>query len=207
MDLLLIGGLAPSIFQGNVLISNERFLEQFPESSGTHIFMVDGSMADTTLIRTELMRAMRDLGWDMELTATRLARFNSVTNTYLSIFMVMGALGLLVGTFGLVVVLSRSIMERKQEIALLKAVGYGKGAIRRMVTREYLLLLMAGIVTGFVAAVVATLPSLVSAHTGTSFTSIAIWLGVLIVNGWIWIQIIARSALKEKGIYQALRNE
>jgi ABC-type antimicrobial peptide transport system permease subunit len=207
MDLLLIGGLAPSIFQGNVLISNERFLEQFPESSGTHIFMVGGSMADTTLIRTELMRSMRDLGWDMELTATRLARFNSVTNTYLSIFMVMGALGLLVGTFGLVVVLSRSIMERKQEIALLKAVGYGKGEIRRMVTREYLLLLMAGIVTGFVAAIVATLPSIVSAHTGTSFISIAIWLGVLIVNGWIWIQMIARSALKEKGIYQALRNE
>ena len=207
MDLLLIGGLAPSIFQGNVLISDDRFLDEFPESSGTHIFLVDGARADTALIQTELMRAMRDLGWDMELTATRLARFNSVTNTYLSIFMVMGALGLLVGTFGLVVVLSRSVMERKQEIALLKAVGYGKSSIRKMVTREYILLLMAGIVTGFVAAIVATLPSVLSTHTGTSFTSIAIWLGVLIVNGWIWIQVIARSALKEKGIYDALRNE
>ncbi len=207
MDLLLIGGLAPSIFQGNVLISDTRFLEQFPESSGTDVFLVDGSPADTSLIRPELMRAMRDLGWDMELTATRLARFNSVTNTYLSIFMVMGALGLLVGTFGLAVVLSRSILERKQEIALLRAVGYGKNTIRKMVAREYILLLMAGIVTGFIAAIVATFPSIVSAHTGTSFTSIAIWLGVLIVNGWIWIQLIARSALKEKGIYETLRNE
>jgi ABC-type antimicrobial peptide transport system permease subunit len=143
----------------------------------------------------------------MEMTATRLARFNSVTNTYLSIFMVMGALGLLVGTFGLAVVLSRSILERKQEIALLKAVGYGRSNIRRMVTREYMLLLMAGIVTGFAAAIVATLPSIISTHTGTSFTSIAIWLGVLIVNGWIWIQVIARSSLKERIIYEALRNE
>jgi ABC-type antimicrobial peptide transport system permease subunit len=150
---------------------------------------------------------MRDLGWDMELTATRLARFNSVTNTYLSIFMVMGALGLLVGTFGLAVVLSRSIMERKQEIALLKAVGYSKKTTRRMVIREYMLLLMAGIVTGFLAAIVATFPSIISTHSGTSFTSIAIWLGVLIANGWIWIQVIARSSLKEGTIYEALRNE
>jgi putative ABC transport system permease protein len=207
MELLLVGGIAPSIFQGNVLISDKHFLEQFPQSSGTHVFLVEGSQADTALIRSELERGMRDLGWEMELTAARLARFNSVTNTYLSIFMVMGALGLLVGIFGLVVVLSRSIMERKQEIALLKAVGYGKRTIRRMISREYMLLLLAGIATGFLAAVIATLPSLLSAHTGASFTSIALWMGILVVNGWIWIRLITRTALKEKILNEALRNE
>jgi hypothetical protein len=207
MDLILIGGMAPSIFQGNVLISNRHFLEQYPGSSGTDVFLVQGAMADTSLIRSELERGLRDLGWDMQLTATRLVQFSSVTNTYLSIFMVMGALGLLVGTFGLVVVLSRSILERRQELALLKAVGYGRGVIRRMVTREYMLLLLAGIGTGFLAAIVATLPSLVSANTGTSVTSILIWLIVLIANGWLWIQVITRSALKDESIYSALRND
>jgi len=119
----------------------------------------------------------------------------------------MGALGLLVGIFGLVVVLSRSVMERRQEIALLKAVGYGKRTIRRMISREYMLLLLAGIATGFLAAIVATLPSLLSAHTGTSFTSIALWLGILVANGWIWIRLITRTALKEKILNDALRNE
>jgi type III secretory pathway component EscS len=207
MDLLLIGGLAPSIFQGNVLISNTHFLEQFPESSGTYVFLVDGPVADTSMIKSQLERGMRDLGWDMELTSGRLTRFYSVTNTYLSIFLVMGALGLFVGIFGLVVVLSRSILERRQEIALLKAVGYGKKTIRKMIAREYMLLLVAGITTGFVAAVVATLPSIVSAHTDTSFTTIAFWLVVLIANGWIWIRIIAGSALKDRTIYESLRNE
>ncbi|MGW8315016.1 MAG: FtsX-like permease family protein, partial [Bacteroidales bacterium] len=207
MDLLLIGGTAPSIFQGNVLISDKQFLEEFPESSGSHVFLVDGPQKDTAQIRSELERGLRDLGWDMELTAARLVRFYSVTNTYLAIFMVMGALGLLVGTFGLVVVLSRSILERRQEIALLKAVGYGKGVIRRMVVREYLFLLLAGIFTGFVAAIVATLPSILSAHTGTSFTSIALWLAILVVNGWIWIQVVARSALKDRIINESLRND
>ncbi len=207
MDLLLIGGLAPSVFQGNVMISDQRFLEQFPESSGTHVFLVDGAMADTALIREEIGRGMRDLGLDMQLTAARLAEFNSVTNTYLSIFLVMGALGLLVGTFGLVVVLSRSILERRQEIALLKAVGYGRRNIRRLVVREYMILLLAGIGAGFISAIVATLPAIVSPNTGISFSSILLWLFVLVGNGWIWIHLITRFALKDSAIYTSLRNE
>ncbi|MEN8230208.1 MAG: ABC transporter permease [Bacteroidota bacterium] len=207
MELLLIGGLAPSVFQGNVIISNNRFLEQFPESSGTHVFLVEGAMSDTALIRSEIGRGLRDLGWDMQLTATRLAEFNSVTNTYLSIFLVMGALGLLVGTFGLVVVLSRSVMERKQEIALLKAVGYRRRSIRKLITTEYMILLLTGIGAGFMAAIVATLPAIVSPNTGVSFFSIALWLCILVVNGWIWIHLITRLALKETTIYTSLRNE
>lgn len=207
MRLLLIGGLAPSIFQGNVLIASNRFLEQFPESSGTEVFLVDGALKDTAMISSELNRGMRDLGWDMTLSANRLAEFNSVSNAYLSIFMVLGALGLLVGTFGLVVVLWRSIMERSKEIALLKAVGYRRREIRRLVIREYVILLLMGIGTGFVTAIVATLPSILNAHTGTSFTSILIWLAVLVANGWIWIQLVTRSALKNESIYYALRND
>ncbi len=207
MELLLIGGLAPSVFQGNVMIDNGRFLEQFPENSGTYLFLIDGEMADTALISSELERGMRDLGWDMELAATRLAEFNSVTNAYLSIFLVLGALGLLVGTFGLVVVLSRSIMERKREIALLKAVGFQRKDIRKLMVREYMILLLVGIGTGFLTAIIATLPSILNANTGTSFSSIIFWLILLVGNGWIWIHLVTRSALRNESIYTSLRNE
>ncbi len=207
MELLLIGGLAPSLFQGSVIISNDRFLEQFPESSGTHIFLIDGAMADTALIRTELNRGMRDLGWDMQMSAIRLAEFNSVTNTYLSIFLVLGALGLLLGTFGLVVVLSRSMLERRQEIALLKAVGYSRKSIRKLVVKEYMFLLQGGIGTGFLAAVIATLPSILSPNTDTSFFTILVILLALILNGWLWIFTVTSSALKDQTIHTALRND
>ncbi|MFH0759815.1 MAG: ABC transporter permease [Bacteroidota bacterium] len=207
MDLLLVGGLAPSLFQGNVIIANERFLEQFPGSSGTQVFLVEGEPSDTALISAELGSVFRDLGWDMQLASERLAEFNSVTNTYLSIFMVMGALGLLVGTFGLVVVLSRSLLERRREIALLMAVGYGKKMIRILITREYMILLVAGITMGFGAAIIATLPSMTSAHSGTSFTSILMWLMILVGNGWIWIQLVTRMALKHFHIRKGLSDE
>jgi hypothetical protein len=207
MELLLIGGLAPSVFQGSVLISARHFLEQFPASSGTQVFLVEGNSSDTAMIGAELSRGMRDLGWEMQPAGVRLAEFNSVTNTYLSIFMALGALGLLLGTFGLAVVLSRSILERAQEIALLKALGYGRRKIRRLITREYIFLLGAGILTGFGTAMIATLPSLVSPHTGASFTSIAVWLAVLVANGWLWIRVVTHYALKDQRIYLGLRNE
>lgn len=207
MELLLVGGMAPSIFQGSVLISNEHFLEHYPESSGSHIFLVEGQRSDTALISADLSRGMRDLGWDMQLCSARLAEFNSVTNAYLSIFMLMGALGLLLGTFGLVVVLSRSILERKQEIALLKAVGYPRKEIRKLITREYFFLLFWGILSGFGSAIIATLPSILSPNTGTSFSTILIWLLILVFNGWFWIRVLTSISLKNPNIYEGLRNE
>ena len=207
MDLLLIGGLAPSIFQGSVIISENYFLDRFPGSSGTEVFLVDGSVQDTMLISDELTRGMRDLGWSMEYAPSRLTEFNSVTNTYLSIFLVMGALGLLLGTVGLSIVLFRSIIERREELTLLRALGFGKRRIKNMVIREYTLLFMAGTLTGTVAAVIATLPSLLSPNSDISIGFILAIVTVLLLNGLAWIWWVTGVALKNKVISTALRNE
>jgi hypothetical protein len=207
MRLLLVGGLAPSVFQGNVIISEKHFLQEFPQNSGTEVFLVEGGLQDTVIIASEIGRGMRDLGWDIELASRRLAEFNSVTNTYLSIFFVMGALGLLLGTVGLSVVLFRSILERKQEIALLRAVGYGRRNIRQLVLREYMGLLTLGTGIGSFCAIIATLPSLLSPNTDVSIFSIIILVAILLANGLAWTSLITSGALRNKALYQALRNE
>ena len=207
MQLLLIGGLAPSIFQGSVLISDANFLEQFPQNSGTHAFLIEGDISDTAEILSEINSGMRDLGWDMNLSAKRLAEFNSITNTYLSIFLVLGALGLLLGTIGLAIVLFRSILERKQEIALLRAIGFSNGKIRQLIVFEYMILLGIGIGIGFITAIIATLPSILSQNTEVSFNTIVMLLIILLLNGFAWTFVMTNMALKNSSIYQALRNE
>ncbi|MEX2371096.1 MAG: FtsX-like permease family protein [Bacteroidales bacterium] len=207
MNLLLIGGLAPSVFQGSVLISEEHFLKHFPSSSGTKVFLVDGNMADTAIIEDELAMGLRDLGWTMELSAARLARFNSVTNTYLSIFMVLGALGLLLGTVGLSIVLSRSILERKHELGLMRAVGIGMGSIKKLLIREYLALLVTGTLAGTIASVIATLPSYMSEHTEVSFSLTLVIIVTLILNGLLWIWWVTGIFLKRGNLNSILRNE
>lgn len=207
MKLRLVGGTAPSIFQGSVIISEDHFLKHFPSSSGSQVFLVEGALADTASIHDELSMGMRDLGWTMELTGKRLAEFNSVTNTYLSIFMILGALGLLLGTIGLGMVIFRSIIERRTELGLMKALGYSLGKLRRMVAREYLLLFIAGTVIGGVSSLVATLPAFISRNTDASLPLIFIILGVLVVNGLIWIYSITSVALSNKPLVNALRND
>jgi hypothetical protein len=207
LKLLLVGGLAPSIFQGNVIVSEKHFIENFPSSSGTGVFLIDGPLQDTATISEELNMAMRDYGWTMTFTGKRLAEFYSVTNTYLSIFLVMGALGLLLGTVGLSIVLFRSTLERRKELALLRSVGYSMKQLRALVFREYAGLLLLGVFTGAIAAVLATLPAFLSQHTGISIRFVLFIPAILLVNGLIWTWLMAGLALRRRSLSVALRNE
>ncbi|MDA3822380.1 MAG: ABC transporter permease, partial [Bacteroidales bacterium] len=207
LKLLLVGGLSPSIFQGNVLISQENFLKHFPSSSGSEAFLIEGVESDTAMILSELSMGMRDLGWSMEYTAKRLSEFNSITNTYLSIFLILGALGLLLGTIGLSIVLFRSIIERKHELALLRAVGFSMRDVKSMVFKEYLVLLLAGTLIGSISSIIATLPSFLSKNADASIEIVLIIIAILLANGIAWIGWMTSLALKNKSLSVALKNE
>lgn len=207
LKLELVGGLAPSIFQGHVLISDHNFLKHFPASSGTNVFLVDGAMEDTARIKSEVENGMRDFGLSMEYSAQRLSAFSSVTNTYLSVFMILGALGLMLGTIGLSVLLYRTILERKSEIALLRAVGYSLKRIKMLLIREYALLLLGGIIVGSISSLVATLPSFISKNTDVSLITVLAILALLVLNGLFWIWLVSGFATRGRSLVRSLRNE
>jgi putative ABC transport system permease protein len=206
LRLKLIGGLAPSIFQGNVIISESNFLKNFPSASGSSVFLIAPREASDSLVAEDLSRAMRDWGWQMSRTTDRLAEFYSVENTYLSIFLMLGVLSLIIGTFGLGILIARSIMERKNEIGLMLALGYSHKNIYRIVFTEYLILLTTGITIGFLPAVISTLPSLLSLNTDVSFLNLLFIILFLIVNSIIWIGLFARINIS-KDIVLELKSE
>ncbi len=74
----------------------------------------------TTLLEDRLS----DFGVDVTDTRARLTAYHQVENTYLSTFQALGALGLLLGTFGLAAVLARNVLERRRELGLLGAIGF-----------------------------------------------------------------------------------
>lgn len=207
MKLLLMAGTLPSVFQGSVLISDRNFLKHFPAASGTSVFLISGSLSDTAVIREDLSAAFRDYGWSLEYAPARLAEFNSVTNTYLSIFMILGALGLLLGTIALSIVLFRSMIERQPELALYRSLGFPVRKIKLLVIYEYMYLFLAGTLIGSVAALVATLPSFISANTGASFLMVVVIITVLLLNGFLWIVGMTRVALNMKSLNSSLRND
>src|SRR5207245_5328098 len=105
-------------------------------------------------IATAIERDATDLGADAVPTAERLAEFHAVENTYISTFQALGGLGLLVGTLGLAAVVLRNVLERRRELALLGAVGYGRQHIFTIVVAENLLLLAWGLAIGAASALV-----------------------------------------------------
>jgi len=206
IKLLLIAGLNNSVFQGNVLISDENFRLHFPSAAGSKIMLVDAPSSEGNQLSDLLQSRLVDYGLKITPCSGRLAEFNSVTNTYLSVFMALGGLGVLIGTLGLGIVLLRNMMERKQEMALLIALGYTHKYVMRMVFTENLFLLVTGLVCGLLAAIIGILPSLIS----PAFTipgQFIFWLiTIIFISGIVWIYFPAKQIINSKLIV-ALRNE
>jgi putative ABC transport system permease protein len=198
LRLKLIAGLSPSVFQGYVMISEANFLKNFPTSSGSNVFLIDVPKGKEDKTGEEFRNIFRDNGWEMTTAANRLAEFNSVTNTYLSIFLALGTLGLILGTVGLAVVLARTILERKNEIVLMQSLGFTRKQLGGLLIREYAILLVWGIMIGFVSAVVAVLPNFLAPGSEVSFLSVFLIVLVILINGMIWISLLSWVGLKEK---------
>ncbi len=202
----LVGGLAGSIFQGNIIISEAAFTEKFPSISGATILLVDAPADKVFHVMKTLSIAMQDVGLDLVRAAQRLAEFNAVENTYLSIFLVLGGLGLILGSVGMGIVVMRNILERRGELALLRAVGFSRWMLRWSLLSEHWLLLAAGLACGMVAALVAVLPALAGPGADVPFASLAVVLAGLVASGTAWT--LLATVLATRGdLLAALRNE
>ena len=109
----------------------------------------------------------------------------AVQNTYLSTFQSLGGLGLLLGTFGLAVVELRNVLERRGELALLRAAGFRRALLGRMVMMENGLLLISGLAVGLFAALVAVWPHLLSGGASLPWQSLGVTLSLVIVVGLV----------------------
>jgi ABC-type antimicrobial peptide transport system permease subunit len=206
LKLKIFGGLANSIFQGNVLIDEALFLKHFPSSSGSHVFLVDGKQEEVAENKSELERTFRNEGLEIETAADRLAMFNQVENTYLSIFLLLGGLAMILGTIGLGVSLARNIQDRSREIGILRAIGFRKSDILKILSAEHLILLLIGTLTGAASAFIATLPSILSEFVQASWQTAANIVAMIILNGFLWITVITWNFLN-KNLITTLRAE
>ena len=202
----LIGALANSIMQGSLIIDEAEFVRRFPGESGYRMFLVDAPPNRSDEVRIELGKQMRDVGLELTAATRRLAEFNAVQNTYLSTFQILGGLGLLLGSAGLGVLVLRNVLERRGELAVLRAVGFQRGSVRLLVFLEHGQLLVAGLIGGSIAALVSVLPALLSPSAQIPFVSLGITLLAVVINGLGCAWLSTSFALKGK-LISALRSE
>jgi hypothetical protein len=202
----LQGGLANSIFQGSILVGEEAFQEHFGTGDGVRVFLVDAPREKRVEIRDALARALADYGLAMEEAEARLAAFGTVENTYLSIFLALGGLGMVLGTLGVALVVARSAFERRGELALLRAVGFGRWQICAMLLAEHATLGVVGVAVGCLAACVAVLPAWLAPGTVVPFGAVAL-VATAIGGGTVCWAAVAAWMATRGSLLEALRSE
>jgi ABC-type lipoprotein release transport system permease subunit len=201
--LVIAGLLSRSVFQSQLILSEEHFLELFPSHGGYNLFLIETDSPDASAVLEE---RFADRGLDATRTADRLAGYLVVENTYLSTFQTLGGLGLLLGTLGLAVVMVRNVLERRGELALLQAVGFGRSSISWLVLAENGFLLVFGVLIGTAAALLAVAPHLASGQADPPWFSLSATLLVILAIG-LAAGGAAVAATLRSPIVQGLRQE
>lgn len=202
----IVGTVATSILQGALIISEEQFQKRFPSASGYRVFLVDAPQDRTAEVKKEFYHGLEDLGLSLTPSARRLGEFMAVQNTYLSTFLVLGGLGLLLGSVGLGVVVLRNVLDRRSELALMRAVGFRKGALRWLVASEHSAVLVYGMLCGVVSAVIAVIPALRNPGAEVPYGFLALTAATVLVSGLVWTWVASVLALRGP-LLRALRNE
>lgn len=160
VTLRIVGALADSVLQSELIIGEAAFVRLFPRHEGYRVWLIEAPESRAGALSTMLEDRLADSGVDVVETRTRLASYHQVENTYLATFQALGALGLLLGTLGVGAVLARNVLERQREWGLLRAVGYEPAHLRRLVLGESAVLVLGGVTIGTIAAAVAVAPAL-----------------------------------------------
>lgn len=238
----VVGLLANSVLQGNLLIGDKYFKERFAHSEGYQFFLIKSKSADSInaplkvtanqdsaisagrmesglalandstqsshlqAISDALENALSDQGFDVEPARKRLENLLAVQNTYLSTFQSLGALGLLLGTFGLATVQLRSILERRAELALLRSSGFRRSRLAQLVMLENLLLLFGGLTTGVFAALFSVLPHMYFGDASVPFRDLIFTLSIVLAVGICTSLLTIRATLRAP-VVAALRGD
>jgi ABC-type antimicrobial peptide transport system permease subunit len=223
VTLEVVGLLKNSVLQGNLLVSEQNFLRLFPDTGGYRFFLIDrrdaeiagplrgadtgerSSPAIDRVVRL-LESALAEDGFDVVDARQQLAQFLAVQNTYLSTFQSLGALGLLLGTVGLAIVQLRSVLERRGELALMRAAGFRSGRLLAMVMLENVLLLLGGLIVGGIAAAIALVPQWLPREATVPWHTLSVLLGAIAIIGLVAGWFATRSALRAP-IVPALRGD
>jgi putative ABC transport system permease protein len=196
----LAGTVSGSMLQGNLLISEKNFIARFPNLGGYRFFLIDAPQEQISVISEHLSRQLQDRGFEVTPASRRLAEFQAVENTYLSIFQALGGLGLLLGSAGLAIVVARNVLERRREFALLEAVGFRARQLRRVVFAEHRWLILSGLVVGTLSAFVAVRPQLQNQAGGFPWMEMTALLVALTLGALFWTWLATRLSLRGRQV-------
>lgn len=207
-----VGVSQNTILQGSLIVGESNFESLFPSVTGYRMVLIKSKVGRTTKGSQEILdkaRAVLEEGWSesglsLASSDSVLKQLLAVQNTYLGAFQVLGALGLFLGTIGLGVSQLRSAMERRGELAAMRAIGFTKSRLMWLLTLENGWQLLRGIGIGVGAAALATLPSILNGQPFSGLAWPSLMMIIVIVSGLL-CSIFAAWGAMQWPLLKALR--
>jgi ABC-type lipoprotein release transport system permease subunit len=199
-EIEIAGTIADSVFQGNLVVDEGRFLKRFPGAEGYRVFLAE-AVSGIPEVKAMLQGALADRGAEVVTTKERLAAFHGVENTYIAIFHVLGGLGVVLGAAGLGLVTARNLAERRYEFAVLHTIGVPREVSRRLVFREVASFIAWGLGIGTAAALVSIIPNLGGVDPAGAAGWVVLLVAGIALNAWFWAWLGYRKSIE--GVLQA----
>jgi putative ABC transport system permease protein len=150
-----IAGIQEQYHFPGIFLPRETVESLFPGSANVYLFkLAPGTDAGATAKLLE--RNYREVGLDAKDSLAEVLEEQSSFRQVLGAMKLFLGLGLIVGVLSLGIVTSRSVLERRQEIGMLRALGYRKGQVRMVFFVEVTATILLGALVGVACAIVVT---------------------------------------------------
>jgi putative ABC transport system permease protein len=196
VNLLLSGTLDNTVFQGYLLLDIGLFSEIWRETVGSEIILIKTGASEIAGVKRLVEQSLHEYGVRVSTTAGRLQEFNSVTDTYLTIFLTLGGLGLLLGIAGFIIILRKDLASRREQIRLCRALGFPDRRIARLLIAENRLVPLYATAAGSLGALAGVSVGVAHISAGVALTALILAL-LLIICITVFIRKSVYTCLSE----------
>jgi putative ABC transport system permease protein len=148
-QLTVIGVIDQSVIVINgVLMSEQAFDQIYPSVTSYSYFLRTAEGVDNTALADEIGTALVTFGVQADSLRDFIDEQMAISRGFLYLLEGFMGLGLIVGIAALGVVAFRSVVERRQQIGMLRAIGYSRAMIAASVMIESAMITVLGVVSG-----------------------------------------------------------
>jgi putative ABC transport system permease protein len=148
---LVVGGTfgENSLVNVNYLVSLDTYAKYFPEQLDAFVMVKAAPGSDLSAMQGSLETAVKPFA-DVEVQNQAAYRKSQagLVNQILGLVTALLAMAILIALFGIANTLGLSILERRREIGLLRAVGMGRRQVKRMIRWESVIIAVLGALMG-----------------------------------------------------------
>ena len=172
-----VAGVLNGVFFNGIVGTSQLLKNAFGIGTGHLGFVKVSNGVDPTSVSNILKKDFAHLGMQTIPIAALVSTFIQIGQSFLGIFEAFLALGLVVGIAGLGIISIRSVVERRKEIGVLRAIGYRKNMVLAAFLLENSYVALLGILIGIVLGI--DLGYAIATSPGSGLSFVVPWVSLL----------------------------